>query len=369
MMKIALVGGGFYGCYIADTLKKKYHSQVNIDIFDRSDSLMTRAATNNQCRLHLGFHYPRSAETIRQTISGFDQFVDDFGDCVEYPKQNYYAVHRNGYINFDEYLAVMDEHNLKYDIVSNATHRFFRQPKDIEGVIRVGEGVIRLGDLLNNLLARLKENVQIHCNAIVSSIDAENGSLVVNDKVHEGYDVIINATYTDTNLGLPKEKHFELKYEVTAMLVVDAPFGDDVALTIMDGPFVSLYPAGQGKATLSSVIFTPFLNCLTTSDLETQLEKVKNNKIRKSVIDDILNHGNELLDMDLSHHHVQSLWIAPKTKVLNDNCDQRLTEIRTHEKLISVLCGKLDAVHHITNQIVEVIEGCTEQNFAKVVDF
>jgi len=26
-------------------------------------------------------------------------------------------------------------------------------------------------------------------------------------------------------------------------------------------------------------------------------------------------------------------------------------------------------VHHITNQIVEVIEGCTEQNFAKVVDF
>ena len=369
-MKIALVGGGFYGCYIADTLKKKYRSQVSIDIFDRADGLMTRAASNNQCRLHLGFHYPRSAETIRQTIYGFHQFVDDFGNCIEFPTQNYYAVHRNGHVNFDEYLAVMDEHNLKYDIVGSAIHRFFRQPKDIEGIIRVGEGMIRLGDLLNNLTARLKAKVQVHCNAIVSAIDAETGSLVVNNKVYEGYDVIINATYTDTNLGLPKEKRFELKYEVTAMVLMDAPFDDDVALTIMDGPFVSLYPAGQGKATLSSVTHTPFLNCLTNADLETQLAKVKNNKICKSVvIDDILNHGNELLNLDLAHHHVQSLWIAPKTKVLHDNCDQRLTEIRTHEKLISVLCGKLDAVHHITDQIVEVMEGRTEQKFAEVVDF
>ena len=368
-MKIAIVGGGFYGCYIADALKKKFFSEVNIDIFDRSESLMTRAATNNQCRLHLGFHYPRSSETIRQTIFGFNQFVEDFSDCIEFPAQNYYAVHRDGYMNFDEYLAVMDEHNLKYDIVSNTARSFFRQPKDIEGIIRVGEGVIRLGDLSNNLKARLKANVNVHCNAFVSSIDAEIGSLVVNDKVHDGYDVVINATYTDTNLGLPKEKRFELKYELAAMVLMDSPYDDDVALTIMDGPFVSLYPAGKGKAILSSVTYTPFLNCLTNADLETQLAKVKNNKIHKSIIDDILNHGNELLNVDLAHHHVQSLWIAPKTKVLYDNCDQRLTEIRTHEKLISVFCGKLDAVHHIADQIIEVMEGHTRQKFAEAVDF
>ena len=56
---------------------------------------------------------------------------------------------------------------------------------------------------------------------------------MVNDKVHNGYDIIINATYTDTNLGLPKEKRFELKYEVTALAIMDAPFGDDVALSIL----------------------------------------------------------------------------------------------------------------------------------------
>jgi hypothetical protein len=136
----------------------------------------------------------------------------------------------------------------------------------------------------------------------------------------------------------------------------------------MDGPFVSLYPAGQGKASLSSVTHTPFLKCSTVADLETELAKAKKNKNRQSVIEAIVNHGNELLNLNLTHKDVHELWIAPKTKVLHDNCGQRLTEIRTHEKLISVLCGKLDAVYHITDQIVEVIEEGIYQTFSEAID-
>ena len=367
-MNIGIVGGGFYGCHIAEILKKRYLSEVSIDIFDRSDNLMTLAATNNQCRLHLGFHYPRSSETIRQTLQGFQKFVHNFGDCIAYPTQNYYAIHNNGYINFDDYLNVMDEHDLKYEIVGCNANRFFREPKDIAGIIRVDEGVISLGDMANKLTTWLESKVNIHCNALVSAIDAEYGSLVVNGKVHNGYDVIINATYTDTNLGLPAEKRFELKYEVTALAIMDAPFGDDVALTIMDGPFVSLYPVGQHKASLSSVAHTPFRKCSTLADLEAQLTQVKKNGTHQSVIEAIVNHGNELLNLDLSHEDVQEVWVAPKTKILHDNCDQRLTEIRTHEKLISVLCGKLDAVYYITDQIVEAIEKKNYQTFLEVVD-
>ena len=355
-MNIAIIGGGFYGCQIAEILKKKYCAQVRIDIFDRSDNLMTRAATNNQCRLHLGFHYPRSSETIRQTIQGFNKFVNNFSDCITYPKQNYYAIHHNGLINFDEYLSIMSEHGLKYDICGGEAYRYFREPKDIAGVIRVNEGVILINDMANKLKKCLESEVFIHCNALVSNINAENGSLIVNDKVHNGYDVIINATYTDTNMGLPKEKLFDLKFEVAAMAIINAPFGNDVALTVMDGPFVSLYPIGEHKASLSSVTHTPFRKCSTVTDLEAQLEQFKKNNKYQSVIESILNHGNELLNLDLNCNDVQKLWIAPKTKILHDNSDQRLTEIRTHKKLISVLCGKLDAVYHITDQIIEVIE-------------
>lgn len=352
-MKVAIVGGGFYGCYIANTLRKRYKSEVSVDIYDCSNKLMTRAATNNQCRLHLGFHYPRSSETIRQTVEGFQLFLDDFGDCVDFPKHNYYAVHRDGHVNMTEYLAAMDAHNLNYDVVDHNSLDYFKEPQEIEGVVRVGEGVIRLNNLCGKMMANL--HAKIFCNTLVTSIDAEKGQLVANGKVKSGYDFIINATYTDTNLGLPEALKFDLKYELTAMVLMNAPFGDDVALTIMDGPFVSLYPAGHGMATLSSVPLTPFFNCSTTSELEAKLAEVNLNhhKNHKKVIDNIMQHGNEMLNLNLSEQHIEGLWIAPKTKILNDSCDQRLTEIKTHGKLISVLCGKLDAVHHITDQILD----------------
>ena len=344
----------------------KFLSRASIDIFDRSDSLMTRAATNNQARLHLGFHYPRSSETIRQTIHGFQQFVDNFGSCISYPKQNYYAIHNDGYINFEEYLNAMDEHDLNYEIVGHEHCRFFREPKNISGIIKVNEGVIYLDKMARKLTTWLESNVNIHCNTFVSDIDPDKGSLLVNGELLTGYDVIINCTYTDINLGLPKEKHFELKYEVTALAIVDAPFGDEIAITIMDGPFVALYPVGNHKASLSSVSHTPFIKCSNVSDLETQLMQALKNKNSQRVIADIINHGNELLKLNLTLSDIQDIWIAPKTKVLQDKGDQRLTEIRIHENLISVLCGKLDAVYNITDQIVRVIEDKNLPNLPEV---
>ena len=59
-MKVAIIGGGFYGCYIAQTLIRNFTDNISVDIFEGEKNLLTGAATNNQCRLHLGFHYPRA---------------------------------------------------------------------------------------------------------------------------------------------------------------------------------------------------------------------------------------------------------------------------------------------------------------------
>ena len=65
-MRIAIIGGGFYGCYLAFKLKTKFKSKYKIDIFEKNNDLLKEAAINNQWRLHLGFHYPRSKQTIIQ---------------------------------------------------------------------------------------------------------------------------------------------------------------------------------------------------------------------------------------------------------------------------------------------------------------
>ena len=107
-MKIGIIGGGFFGVFIACAIKKKFDRSVSIDIFDREKNLLTQAANNNQCRLHLGFHYPRSPDTIKQTIEGFTLFNNEFSDCVYFPKKNYYAVRKDGHVNFSQYISAMD---------------------------------------------------------------------------------------------------------------------------------------------------------------------------------------------------------------------------------------------------------------------
>jgi hypothetical protein len=349
-MEIAIVGGGFYGCYFARALERRFGDAVSVEIFDRDARPLSRAAINNQSRLHLGFHYPRSKETIAQTVCGYYEFSEEFADCIHFPSENLYAIHRDGLVNFENYLRAMDEFNLEYELCGPQVHKYFRHATALDGVIRVREGVIDLRKLESKMLAELKS--RIHCSSLVSEIDSTTGFLVVNGSAKGPYDFIINATYVDPNLGLPKSKWFELKYELAAMVVMDAPFGSDVALTMMDGPYVSLYPCSQRLATLSSVIHTPFAKYDGTQDLETGYKQARQMAERFDVRNKILSHGEEILNLDRRAMKCHGLWISPKTKLHGDSGDTRISAIRNDHRLISVLCGKLDAVHAIAEKLI-----------------
>ena len=49
----ALIGGGFYACYLAWELA---NAGVEVDLFEREPELMTRASYRNQARVHGGYH-------------------------------------------------------------------------------------------------------------------------------------------------------------------------------------------------------------------------------------------------------------------------------------------------------------------------
>ena len=68
-MKIAIIGGGFYGVYLAYKLSK--NKKIKVDLFEKNNLILKETAIRNQYRLHTGYHYPRSLETIQQTILGY----------------------------------------------------------------------------------------------------------------------------------------------------------------------------------------------------------------------------------------------------------------------------------------------------------
>ena len=353
-MKIAIVGGGFFGCYTARLLERELSSSGCIDIFDRASTLMSGAAASNQARAHLGFHYPRSPETMRQTLLGFHDFVEEFSEYVAFPSNNLYAIHRDGRLTFGAYLAILDEFGLSYEICHEADRKYFTNPDDIEGMIRVGEGVIDVGALRAFMLSTLAANV--FCNAVVSAIDADTGIMRVNGEATEPYDFIINTSYTNPNLGLPSEMQFDVKYESTYMALIDHPFGQDVALTIMDGDFVSLYPWPSGRATLSSVIYTPFRSFGTLEGLETDMARPDARAEQEGAARAILAHAKELIRLNVADSDILRVLFAPKCKLRHDDGDTRESYVRFHGRLAAVLAGKLDACRSIGDTISQYIQ-------------
>ena len=103
---ICIIGGGFYGCYIAKRIKENFKN-INIEIYEKNTDLITEAGKNNQYRLHLGFHYPRSLETIKQTQEGSKIFINEFKNFVSKPKKNIYLIHKKSLVSFKRYKKIL----------------------------------------------------------------------------------------------------------------------------------------------------------------------------------------------------------------------------------------------------------------------
>lgn len=330
-MKIAIIGGGFYGCFLAHKLKTEH----KITLFEAESDLMTKAATLNQSRLHRGLHYPRSEQTIEQTNYGYEHFKSEFKNFVKKLDKNIYAIHKDSKTKFSQFQKTMDDFFIP--LMMADCPPLIKDPTNYQGFIETDELVIDLGQIKNFLTKELK-SIEIKLNTKIEDLDQL-----------QNYDLIINTSYTNPNLGLPKEKQFELFYELAAMVCITPPTPGINGITIVDGDFVSLFPNYKNEVTLSSVIQTPFI---TTKDLK-ELEDAWRNREelakKLNVQDKIIEHGREYLKLEeIKNPH---LWIAPKVKLQNTKADDRPTLIKQEGKLISVFCSKLDSVYVILDKI------------------
>ena len=125
------------------------------------------------------------------------------------------------------------------------------------------------------------------------------------------------------------------------------------AITIMDGPYVSLYPRNNKEASISSVKYTPIKKFRKLSNLKKYLKyAVKNKKkIEKKIID----HSKKFFNNKIKIIN-KGLVLAPKVKILNDKFSERVSLIKQNHKTLSVLCGKLDAAPLAYKKIENLIK-------------
>lgn len=344
-MRVGIIGAGFFGFHIAQQIVRRY-PDAQIEMFEKEAEPLVGAGTTNQCRLHMGFHYPRSGYTIYQSIMGFERFVCEYGEFLEEVSDNLYAVHNDGLVTVDQYLAVMDSFHLNYEQVPVSSD-LFRRPQDIGLVVRVPEKSIDVRRIRQNFRERLR--CEVHTGVTIDEVDAVRGTLRSGSTEYGAFDYIINASYTNPNLGLPEHMHFAVKWELATLVLARTSLAPDAAVTIMDGEFVSIYPAYGGLHTLSSVRHTPMRrysdHAELVADYPRRFELARAENRQQAIADDVAQHLNFAYDP-------QELWVTAKTKLATDMGDSRVTEVRRNERLLSVLCGKIDAVFEASDTIL-----------------
>lgn len=352
-MKIAVVGAGWYGCSIALELSKDF-PESSIDLYDKAKDIFQGAASNNQNRIHKGFHYPKSNETIKEITDNYPKFMDKYSHLVKDVKENYYLIEKGSHVSLEEYIRTYEELDIPFRIIDNFEIEPFINTEFIEGGISTQEQVVDPKASYEYFKSEIEKqkNINLKLKTKVTDIDGK----YIDD---ERYDFIINCTYSNPNLGIKsKDKMFDLKYEVCIIAVVENIFKEDICITIMDGPFVSAYQDGQGNITLSSVLRTPYYKTMYLNEFLSKVERdslYKDIVLKPNIYNLLIHCGQYFKNID-KHTPLKELYFSPKVKLKNDNYDLRTSSITRDKNVISVLCGKISSVVSVYELIKKEIQ-------------
>jgi glycine/D-amino acid oxidase-like deaminating enzyme len=358
---VVVVGGGFYGCVIAA------HSASNgttVAVLEQAPRLLSRASFANQARIHNGYHYPRSFTTGWRSHENYRRFVTDFSDCVHEGMTSLYAIARSGSKTTTSQFE-------RFCRVTGAPTRPARPPlrklfstRFVDAVFEVEEVAFDALRLRRQLEARLLDRqVAVHLGHRVVGVDQrESGVQLTTDRgLIVQARAAVNCTYAGVNhLHQRRDERIGgLKHEVAEMPLIRVP--DELSglgITVMDGPFFSIFPFPARKVhALSHVRHTPHAAWTETEsspDPYALLAQVPLRSRFPAMVRDAARFVPSLARCE----HVESLFeikTVPATHEIDDGRPILLRRGGGSGRVISVLGSKMDNIYDVIPQISEFL--------------
>lgn len=327
-MKIRVLGAGFYGCHIAVTLMEAGHE---VHVHETNNTIFGGASGKIPARLHLGFHYPRSKKTREACQKHVPEFMEQYGRFTRAVNTNIYAIAEGAsLVDYPQYVATL-KGEVSFEEIDPSEYGL----KHVEGAILTKERHIVTDQIKAYFEAKLTKNITFHKpTGIVDNPD---------------YDLTVDATFcANDSAGIDR-------YEPCVVGVLEGPV--NTAVTIMDGPFSSLYPWNEekGLSSLSSAKWTPFTKeCKTWGEAKyildnlTQKEKLAQ---AQGMFDDLSEYYPALWGLYKSAGVMTSIRAMPLS-----GADTRLVDIvKVGEKAVRVRAGKIDAIVQAADSILKMI--------------
>jgi hypothetical protein len=347
-MKIGIVGGGIFGVTIANRLAKQH----KVEIFEKNDDILKGASDVNQCRVHRGYHYPRSDKTVKEVLESQEEFYEEYKNAIMKDSENYYCISKkDSQTNADEYIKFCQRNNLEYtisklDIVNE---------DNIDLCVKVNENLFDHKKLKDICWEKLKMNdVKVHLNNKVDK------------RIFKEFDQIIICTYADINELLDDFPELQQKaqFEICEKIFIKLPNSfNKKSIIIMDGPFMSIDPIGQTDL----FIIGDVVNTVLASNIGLKPKIVKKflGVLNKGIISNppftnfkkFIDSAARFMPEVTKAKYVGSSFCV-KTVLSNvEKTDERPTMIRQiNENIISVFSGKIPTCVNAAKKIEEIIK-------------
>lgn len=334
---LAVIGAGWYGLHLTMALARSGH---NVRLFEANRDIMLGAGSQNQLRIHQGFHYLRDSKTRRQALLNFHEFVHTYGFLTREIVKNTYAV--------PSVYSLLDANTC--ELIMHAEAMRFEALDDISW--DVGSKIERAWTCGERLFLpnKAREFFKKEIGEIITLESPITWMGTIDktySKLHEDFEIVIDATYSGvTPFG-------GVIYEATLIAEFDAdnlPFG---ALTLIDGPLFSIFPTETlGTFSLSHVTYSKLKQFSDLADADKYLASISLNsdKVTAAILQ-MRHHVAEFLPQ--LKPHMESLrprFIQKKVKPLGAS-DSRDAHVDFFGNTALVRAGKLDAVFEVEKLI------------------
>lgn len=257
---VAIIGGGIFGTSAAAELSRF----CSVTIFEKNPDLMQEGTLVNCFRHHMGYHYPRSSETVLDIQNSCEDFEKVYGKAILSSYPTYYGIAKNNsHVSTKEFLAFCKKHNLPYKKTTLPSSLLSKDEIDV--CIKVpepGYHYEKLTKIVKNRLGK-ESNIKILCNSLITGLSLnKDGTKTVtylkNNRIRteKKFDFVVNATYANINqmtnwLSFDK---YPLRVDLAEVLVIKMETAP-ISITLVDGPFATLMPTGnKNEFTLYHVV-------------------------------------------------------------------------------------------------------------------
>lgn len=359
-----IIGGGMFGLYSASYMAAK---GAHVAVLEKESTVFSRASKVNQSRVHRGYHYPRSLETGRKVAAYYERFCKDFDFALLKDFKQFYAIAKeDSFTTPEEYIEYC--HNINIPIREVKSVNYFNED-NVVATFEVEEACFDFSKIKNHYLEQIQRigNVDIYYGTYITS--AKRGGdeyrLQTNiDSVDLIAPIVINATYNCVNEvnKIFGYSDYKIKYELCELVRCNAVNDfSNTGLTVVDGPFLSLMPFGDGRTfTLSSVNHTPIKTNYDKPQLSEceDLRRSRNGLNGRTNREKIISMTDKYFSKKVQLKYGESMFEIKPILVASERDDSRPTIITSHSQsptYISVLAGKINTIYDL-DQVLSTLK-------------